>query len=78
MWIPEPIYTCLPAIYAGVGVCSVAVLGPQSPAPFSAALLFIAAAAITVLRVRYRTARKARKLAEDRRRRAEAKSLNLR
>jgi hypothetical protein len=77
MWIPDPLYEWLPAIYAGTGIGSVAVLGVKSPAPVSAFLLMGAATAIMVMRRRYRLARKAQKIARDRSRREEAKSLNL-
>ncbi len=44
MWIPDPLYRKMPALYAAAGAVTVVLFGLRFPSVFSALLLFVAAA----------------------------------
>ncbi len=44
MWLPDPLYRKMPALYLAAGALTLAQFGAQSPSVLSALLLFVAAA----------------------------------
>lgn len=74
MWLPHPLYEALPVIYPAVGLGSLALFGIDSPASFSALLLFGVSVIIVRLRRRYRIQCRREEAAAQRKRRRHARS----
>jgi hypothetical protein len=54
MWIPDPLYNKLPALYVTAGLALIPLFGPTGPCLLSAALLVAAGALTSMWRFRHR------------------------